>query len=97
MTTRQKKSANHAKGQSSSPAKTDENQAKGLLYRAEKEDHPENEQGSGNEDEYADRRQLAKNTVISIDDPIRMYLMQMGDISMLSREEEIQAAKRIEM
>ena len=97
LTTRQKKSANHAKGQSSSPVKTDENQAKGLLHRAEKEDHPENGQGSGNEDEYADRRQLAKNTVISIDDPIRMYLMQMGDISMLSREEEIQAAKRIEM
>ena len=60
LTTRQKKSANYAKGQSSSPAKTDENQATGLLYRTEKEDHPEKDQGSGNEDEYADRRQLAK-------------------------------------
>ena len=97
MTTRQKKSANHGKGQSSSPAQTEETQTKALSYRVEKENHPENDQGQGNEDEYADRRQLAKSTVISIDDPIRMYLMQMGDISMLSREEEIQAAKRIEM
>ena len=97
MTTRQKKLANHGKGQSSSSAQTEEIQTKDLSYRVEKEDHPENDQARGNKDEYADRRQLAKNTVISIDDPIRMYLMQMGDISMLSREEEIQAAKRIEM
>ena len=97
LTTRQKKSANNGKGQPSSPAQTEEIQAKGLLHRMEKEDHAENNHGKGNEDEYADRRQLAKNTVVSIDDPIRMYLMQMGDISMLSREEEIEAAKRIEM
>jgi RNA polymerase primary sigma factor len=31
-----------------------------------------------------------------IDDPIRMYLMQMGEIPMLTRPEEIEAAKRIE-
>ena len=49
------------------------------------------------DDEYADRRQMAKNTVISIDDPIRMYLMQMGDIPMLSRDEELEAAQRIEV
>ena len=32
----------------------------------------------------------------SIDDPVRMYLMQMGDIPLLTREEEIEAAKKIE-
>jgi len=32
----------------------------------------------------------------TIDDPVRMYLMQMGDIPMLSRAEEIAAAKKIE-
>lgn len=32
----------------------------------------------------------------SVDDPVRMYLMQMGEIPMLNREEEISAAKRIE-
>ena len=31
-----------------------------------------------------------------IDDPIRIYLMQMGEIPLLSRKEEIDAAKRIE-
>ena len=31
-----------------------------------------------------------------IDDPIRIYLMQMGEILMLSRIEEIEAAKWIE-
>ena len=31
-----------------------------------------------------------------IDDPIRIYLMQMGEIPMLSRAEEIEAARRIE-
>jgi len=32
----------------------------------------------------------------NIDDPVRMYLMQMGEIPMLSRVEEINAAKEIE-
>jgi RNA polymerase primary sigma factor len=31
-----------------------------------------------------------------IDDPIRMYLMQMGEIPMLSREDELNAARHIE-
>jgi RNA polymerase primary sigma factor len=31
-----------------------------------------------------------------IDDPIRMYLMQMGEIPMLSREDELSSARRIE-
>ncbi|QDU58009.1 sigma-70 family RNA polymerase sigma factor [Aeoliella mucimassa] len=31
-----------------------------------------------------------------IDDPVRMYLMQMGEIPMLNRQQEINAAKRIE-
>ena len=30
------------------------------------------------------------------DDPIRMYLMQMGEIPLLSREEELSYAKEIE-
>ena len=32
----------------------------------------------------------------AIDDPVRMYLMQMGEIPMLSRDQEIDAAQRIE-
>jgi RNA polymerase primary sigma factor len=32
----------------------------------------------------------------AIDDPVRMYLMQMGEIPMLSRDQEVDAAQRIE-
>ena len=93
---RQKKSSNNGKGKSSSHATTGETQAKSVLHGIEQEGHAKSKQGEGLDDAYADRRHMAKNTVISLDDPIRMYLMQMGDISMLSREEELQAAKRIE-
>lgn len=33
---------------------------------------------------------------IAIDDPVRMYLMQMGEIPLLNRDEEIAAARQIE-
>jgi RNA polymerase primary sigma factor len=33
---------------------------------------------------------------IATDDPVRMYLMQMGEIPLLNREEEVNAAKQIE-
>ena len=36
-------------------------------------------------------------SAICIDDPVRMYLMQMGEISLLTREEEISSAKLIEL
>ena len=31
-----------------------------------------------------------------IDDPVRIYLMQMGEIPLLNRDQEIEAAKQIE-
>ncbi|MCX5705754.1 MAG: RNA polymerase sigma factor RpoD, partial [Candidatus Omnitrophica bacterium] len=33
---------------------------------------------------------------LPLDDPVKMYLKQMGSISLLSRENEIESAKRIE-
>jgi len=48
------------------------------------------------DDEFAYRREHAGAAVISTEDPVRMYLMQMGEIPMLSRAEEVSAAKQIE-
>jgi RNA polymerase primary sigma factor len=50
----------------------------------EKEEQPEGEV------------QEAKSDTVSIDDPVRMYLREMGTISLLTREGEVEIAKRIE-
>jgi len=38
----------------------------------------------------------AKNPVVGVEDPVKMYLRQMGQIPLLSREDEIRLAKDIE-
>ena len=52
------------------------------------------------EDEEEFRHDLAQalqeSTNRRIDDPVRMYLTQMGEISLLTRDEEIRLAKKIE-
>ncbi len=39
---------------------------------------------------------LAKKSEASADDPVRMYLKEMGSVPLLSREEEVEISKRIE-
>ena len=46
------------------------------------------------EDEEEDERPEAKVDIL--DDPVRMYLKQMGQVPLLTREEEVQISKRIE-
>jgi RNA polymerase primary sigma factor len=55
--------------------------------KAEKVDEAEEEEQSGNVDEASLGR---------TDDPVRMYLREMGSVELLSREGEIAIAKRIE-
>ena len=52
----------------------------------------EEKEGNNNEEEIAD----SKTDNVSIDDPVRMYLREMGTISLLTREGEVEIAKRIE-
>ena len=47
-------------------------------------------------DENAEEENTYAEKFIPLDDPVKMYLKQMGSISLLTREEEISLAKRIE-
>ena len=60
-------------------------EGEGLVAKAEKGD--DDEESSGNVDEESLGR---------TDDPVRMYLREMGSVELLSREGEIAIAKRIE-
>jgi len=62
---------------------------KGEKLIAEKADQ---KQGDGSDDETP----ASKADSVSIDDPVRMYLREMGTISLLTRKGEVEIAKRIE-
>ena len=51
---------------------------------------------SKNDDKIIER-DLSSNEGKRIDDPVRMYLTQMGEIPLLTREEEISLARKIEL
>jgi RNA polymerase primary sigma factor len=48
-------------------------------------------------DEFLEKQIVAAGEVKRIDDPIRMYLTQMGEIPLLTRELEISLARKIEL
>ncbi len=62
------------------------------------DDHSADEE-SMLEDESGDdfRSDEGHESVDATEDPVRMYLMQMGEIPLLTRQEEVSAAKRIEL
>ncbi|MFA5864666.1 MAG: RNA polymerase sigma factor RpoD [Phycisphaerae bacterium] len=51
----------------------------------------------GIEEEFNLEEELAEASTRRIDDPVRMYLTQMGEIPLLTRDEEIRLAKKIEL
>jgi RNA polymerase primary sigma factor len=54
-------------------------------------------EGGGGEKELEEEERFEKSaTTEKIDDPVRMYLTQMGEIPLLTREEEIALARKIE-
>jgi RNA polymerase primary sigma factor len=55
------------------------------------------DKGSLKEDELLERELVGEDVGPRIDDPIRMYLTQMGEIPLLNREDEISLARKIEL
>jgi len=49
------------------------------------------------EDELLEKQLIGAEAVRRVDDPIRMYLTQMGEIALLTREQEISLARKIEL
>ncbi|MBN1589621.1 MAG: sigma-70 family RNA polymerase sigma factor [Pirellulales bacterium] len=59
-------------------------------------DDPETGEWDGDHTATPDEPIAPASSAAHIDDPVRIYLMQMGEIPMLSRAEEVAAARRIE-
>jgi RNA polymerase primary sigma factor len=75
----------------STPEALDEIFAKLRELEIEITDQPETESAKESDYEDADSKSLD-----SLDDPVRMYLKQMGAVPLLTREQEVEISKRIE-
>ncbi len=58
---------------------------------------PEGDDEVESEEEFNLEAELAEASNKRIDDPVRMYLTQMGELPLLTREEEIRLAQKIEL
>ncbi len=70
-----------------------------LIDESEAEERESGPSGTGTEDDRGDLDLsfLEEEDSRRIDDPVRMYLTQMGEIPLLKRDEEISLAKKIEV
>nr|WP_042251385.1 RNA polymerase sigma factor region1.1 domain-containing protein [Nitrospina gracilis] len=69
-----------------------------IVDSAMKEDKNTDEEDESEKEEAVVEETITdtKTDTVSIDDPVRMYLREMGTISLLTREGEVEIAKRIE-
>ena len=66
-------------------------------FTGEDEDAPVKAKDALKQADLLLEQQLGEQEVKRVDDPVRMYLTQMGEIPLLSREEEVSLARRIEL
>ena len=59
-------------------------------------DEPEAKEEKSDDEEYEGKGNISDDDTGRTDDPVRMYLREMGSVELLSREGEIAIAKRIE-
>ncbi|PZP55310.1 MAG: RNA polymerase sigma factor RpoD [Micavibrio aeruginosavorus] len=59
-------------------------------------DEPEAKEEKNDDEEYEGKGNISDDDTGRTDDPVRMYLREMGSVELLSREGEIAIAKRIE-
>lgn len=60
------------------------------------EKEKDKEEVTDEEKDLISEKLVIENRFLPLDDPVKLYLKQMGSISLLSREEEVTLAKRIE-
>jgi RNA polymerase primary sigma factor len=72
--------------------------AEGERYQKTPESSEEAEESEGGEEAEAEEKEidLTPGALSRTDDPVRLYLKEMGSVALLSREGEIEIAKRIE-
>ncbi len=67
-----------------------------VVENEEQEEEEKAERGGGDDDDERPAGNISDEDVGRTDDPVRMYLREMGSVELLSREGEIAIAKRIE-
>ncbi len=62
----------------------------------EESDSDEDDEKEDKEDKAEDEKSESNSKLDILDDPVRMYLKQMGQVPLLTREQEVEISKRIE-